>query len=184
MEPQLIAANALYLESHSRLHALLEDLPEEAFNQKPAPGSWSVGECVVHLNRTSAGYLPGLEAAASKTGPRGRGPFTYGWVATRFVDALRPGGRPMPTARSMKPPRSAGDRSGIDRAREVARFDADTERFQRVIARADGLDLRRIGVRSPFLPVLRLPLGACLEALGHHAVRHVLQAERAAAAVR
>lgn len=184
MEPQLVETKALYQDAHDRLHALLADLPDEAFNQKPVPDAWSVGECVVHLNRTAKGYLPRLEAAAAREQPRAEGPFAYGWMATQFIDALRPGSRAMPSAKAMKPPRAAGDRSTIDRTRAVGRFDADIERFLRVIDQSDGLDLCRIGVRSPFLPILKLPVGACLEALGHHSVRHVLQAERAAASVR
>ena len=60
----------------------------------------------------------------------------------------------------------------------MASFDAYTERFIAVCEAADGLDLARIKVRSPFLKLLRLPLGAFLDAMGLHAIRHVQQAER------
>ena len=36
-------------------------------------------------------------------------------------------------------------------------------------------------MRSPVLPLLKLPVGALLEAMGLHSLRHVLQAERAVA---
>jgi hypothetical protein len=181
MDPQLQATAALFHEARSRLVDLVNGMPDVTFNRKPEPNAWSVGECVVHLNTVSKGYLPAIEAAASRTEPRGEGPFEYGFLARKFIDVLRPGGRPIPTAPAMKPPATVGPQSDVDRHRALARFHADTERFLDAIEAADGLDLARVKVRSPFLPLLRLPLGAILEALGHHAVRHVAQAERAAA---
>jgi len=34
------------------------DLTEERFNQKPSSESWSVGECLQHINITAEQYLP------------------------------------------------------------------------------------------------------------------------------
>jgi hypothetical protein len=181
MTAQLQATADRFGEARRRLVALVDGMPNDVFNGKPGPKAWSVGECVVHLNTVSKGYLPVLEAAAARPEPRGEGPFRYGFVARRFIDALRPGSRPIPTAPSMRPPPARGPRSTVDRHRALARFHSDTERYLDVVEAADGLDLARIKVRSPFLPVVRLPLGAFLEALSHHAVRHVAQAERAAA---
>ena len=173
---------APYLDAQARLAALTDGLSADAFNRKPTEKGWSAGECVVHLNKMAKGYLPVLEVAASRTEPRAEGPFQYGFFARKFVDAVRPGARPIPTAGSMKPPATSGSRSDVDMARAVERFDADVDRYLAVIDAAEGLDLAAIKVRSPFLPVLRFPLGVFLEAMGLHAVRHVMQAERAVAA--
>ena len=137
-----------------------------------------MGECLVHLNTMAKGYLPLLETAAAAGAPRARGPFAYGPVARLFTHAVRPGSRALPTAPAMNPSSGAGTHSEIDKTRALASFDAYTERFIAVCEAADGLDLGRIKVRSPFLRLLRLPLGAFLDALGLHAIRHVQQAER------
>ena len=172
---------APYLEAQRRLRALADAVDDDLFNRKPAPKAWSAGECVVHLNKMAKGYLPVFEAAVAKTQPRAAGPFAYGWVSRKFIDAVRPGSRPIPTAGAMKPPASADARqSSVDRARALERFDQDIARFLGVIEASEGMDLARIKVRSPFLPILRLPLGAFVEAMGLHCVRHVQQAERAA----
>lgn len=181
MEPQLEATAALFHEARDRLDALVDEMPDVRFNRKPEANRWSAAECVVHLNTVSKGYLPILEEAAAREGPRGDGPFHYGPLARTFIGSLRPGSRPLPTAPAMKPPATVGLQSDVDRARALTRFHADTKRFLATVEAADGLDLARVKVRSPFLPLLRLPLGAVLEALGLHAVRHVAQAERAAA---
>lgn len=174
---------APYLESQQRLHALLDGLSDDAFNAKPSEKSWSAGECVVHLNKIAKGYLPKMEAAvADPAAPRGEGPFRYGWLSRRFIASVTPGSRSLPTAGAMKPPAADGLRSAVDRQRAVEHFDADVARYVAVIEAAGGLDLARIKIASPFLSILRLPLGAFLDAMGQHSLRHVLQAERAVAA--
>lgn len=170
---------APYVEARDRLLALVDGLSDDAFNHKPSPKSWSAGECVVHLNTMAKDYLPRLEEAAAREGPRGEGPFRYGWLGRRFIAAVTPGSRPMPTAPAMKPPASGAARSAIDMDRAVGRFVSDTDRFLAVVDAADGLDLARIKIRSPFLAVLKLPLGVFIEAMGVHNLRHVAQAERA-----
>jgi len=174
---------APYVEARTRLDALVDGRTPEALNRKPAPDAWSAAECVVHLNKIAKGYLPELEAAVAKGAPRGEGPFRYGWVARKFVAMMRPGTRPMPTATAMKPPAAEDRQSDIDVDRAMQRFHADVDRFVALIEQADGLDLAKIKVRSPFLTLLKLPIGAAFEALGLHAVRHVAQAERAARAM-
>ncbi|MDT7857074.1 DinB family protein [Rubrivirga sp. S365] len=179
MSPQLQSYADAFSESRRRLHALAGGVGDDAFNRKPSAKAWSAGECVVHLNRTAAAYLPALEAALGAGAPRGEGPFRWGWVARRFVEAVRPGSRSVPTFGGMRPPRPAGLRSDVDRARAVAQFDADAARWLALCERAEGVDLGRVRVRSPFVPLLKLPAGAFLEAMGLHALRHVGQAERA-----
>lgn len=183
--PMMTDLAAPYLDARDRLLALTDGMTHEAYNAKPAASSWSAGECVVHLNVVSQGYLPVLEAAVSDPGaPRGAGPFRYGWFGRLFVKSLRPGTRPMPTAAAMKPPDTDGLRSEIDMDHTLAVFRADTDRFLAVIEQSAGLDLARIKVRSPFLRLMRFPVGVFLEAFGQHALRHVGQAERAVAATR
>ena len=172
---------APYLEAQRRLHALMDAASDDAFNRKPSPKAWSAGECVVHLNKMAKGYLPVFEEAVSRPQPQAPGPFTYGWVSRKFVDAVRPGSRPIPTGGAMKPPVTGDARqSGVGMERALGRFDRDIERYLAVVEASRGMDLARIKVRSPFLPVLKLPLGAFIQAMGLHCVRHVEQAERAA----
>ena len=175
---------APYVDARDRLVALTDGLSYEGFNRKPSPKGWSAGECVVHLNTMAKGYLPRLEEAAAREAPRGTPPFRYGWVSRQFIKAVTPGSRPLPTGGAMKPPASEPDVSSIDMDRALERFLDDTDRYLAVVDAAAGLDLARIKVQSPFLSVLTLPLGAAVEAMGLHSLRHVLQAERAVAAAR
>lgn len=167
-----------YRDAQALLHSIADDLSDEAFNWKPDAGSWSVGECVVHLNKTSKGYLKNLDAIVALNAPRAEGPFTYGWVTRLFIDGVRPGSRSLKTFPALRPPETSATRSDVNKSRALDRYDADTQRFLDVIEAADGLDLTRIKVPTPFLPIVRFNLGGLLEALGLHALRHIQQAER------
>ena len=177
----LAATRQGYLDARTRLHALADPLGDEAFNWKPSPKAWSVGECIVHLNTIGGAYAPALRAAAERA-PAGEGPFRYGFASRRFIEAVRPGSRRLPTTGAMKPPPSDGARSAIDKASALARLDRTTDALVDVVDAAAGRDLAAVRVASPFLRLVKLPVGALVEALSLHALRHTDQAERVAAA--
>lgn len=52
------------------------------------------------------------------------------------------------------------------------------ERWIELAARADGLDLAAVKIRSPIAPVLRFSLGQCFAINAAHERRHVWQARR------
>lgn len=184
MTAQLHAVATQFEEARDRTRALLAEVSDEAFNAKPSPTSWSVGECIVHLNTAAKAYVPVLEAALGPEAPRAPGPFRYGWLASWMGRSMRPGTPSVPTFPALRPPPTEGARSSVDRQRAVDRFETDLGRYLEVVRRADGYDLKRIKVASPFLSAFRLPLGVMLEFLAGHTLRHVGQAERAAAAAR
>lgn len=169
-----------FADAHQRLHRLADPLSAQAFNWKPSHRVWSVGECIVHLNTMAAGYLPVLERVVAAPGAaRASGPFRYGFASRMFIEAVRPGSRSLPTAPSMKPPPADGRLSRVDKARALEGLDRSTNAYIDVCHSAARLDLRRVRFRSPFFPVW-FSLGAYLEALSLHAVRHTEQAERVA----
>ncbi len=167
-----------YLEARERARVLAGHLTDEQFNWKPAAKRWSVGECLYHVNVISEGYLPVL-CDAVKSADRGASePFRYGWLGRKFIAAVTPGTKPVSTAGSMKPPRAEPSRSFLDRSETLRTFDESMTEFAALVRVAEGVDLARVKVRSPFLWLLRLPVGAFLEALGLHALRHLDQARR------
>ncbi len=178
MTDQLASYLTAFEEARTRLHAAADPLSDDAFLWKPSETGWSVGECIVHINILAAGYQPPLEeAVADPDAPRAAGPFRYGALSRLFVAAQKPTGPKIPTAPAMAPPPAAGRRATVERARAMSGLDDQTDAYAALCRAADGLDLRSIRVRSPFLPVW-FSLGAYLDALGQHALRHTAQAER------
>lgn len=178
---QLTAIRQGYLDARDRLHALADPLSDDAFNWKPSAKSWSIAECIVHLNTIGKAYAPAFaEAVASASS--GEGPFRYGFVSRRFIEAVRPGSRPLPTGGPMKPPPTDGTQSVIDKARALDGLDRTTAELVAAVDAGVGKDLAAAKLSSPFLKLMRLPVGAFLEAMSLHALRHTEQAERVAEA--
>lgn len=177
MSPQLQTYADQYRQSKDGAHRVADGLTPAQFNWKPSESEWSVGECLEHLNVIARSYVPAFERAASADAPRGTGPFTYGLLARLFIRSVRPGSRALPTAPAMDPS-DKGAVSSLDPARVLSEFDAMTERYVGVCGQLEGVDYSAVKVRSPFLALLRLPLGAMVDAMGLHALRHIQQAER------
>jgi hypothetical protein len=175
MSPQLQSYRDAYRRSQTEIRRLTNSLTDEQFNWKPDEESWSIGECIVHLNIVAEAYLPKLEAAVSKSGSQADGPFTYGFVARKMIDGMRPDGPALSTSRSLDPSKG-GSSSEVDKAQALDAFDGYTERYVAVCESAEGLDLAKNKIRYPFFWLLRLPLGATLEITGLHALRHARQA--------
>lgn len=177
MESTPAAYAEAYRAARREAEALASGLTPAQFNWKPAAESWSVAECLVHLNRTNAAYGPPMERALARQVPRGAPPYRYGPVARWFIATVGPRPRrPVKTFSRLDPVTSMDYRPD----RVLADFGATTDAFLGVLARAEreGLDLSRPRIGSPVFPLLRLPVGAFLEALAGHDARHLDQARR------
>ena len=179
MESTPAAYARAYRRAYDEAATLAASLTQEHFNRKPSPDAWSVAECLVHLNTTNAPYLTLMEEALANGGPEGDPPFVYGWLARQFIASVGPQPK-----RKAKSPLKMRPAPGTDYAadRVLADFKALTDGFVALLGRAEAerLDLARIWISSPFLPILRLPVGAFLEALAGHEQRHLDQARRVA----
>ena len=148
---------------------------DDALARRPAPQRWSALECLEHLNRYAAHYLPLLEDRAARAPERGDATFRAGLLGKPFARAMHVSGR-------AKPMRSPGKMNPLgevlDRAVAEA-FVAYQRRYAAVVAELEGRELRgsRIGVSA--FPIARLHLGDMLYTLVWHNERHVAQAREA-----
>jgi len=178
MHPQLKAYIDVFEQSRRDAHRVAEGLTESQFNWKSSPRTWSVGECLEHLNIIAESYVPLMEAALQNAEPSRSDLFRYGWLSRRFINAVRPGGRRVKTSADLNPSSTEAPSSDLEKTGCLSTFDNWTARFVDIARKSDGLDIARLKITSPFLRLLRLPVGAFLEALGLHALRHVQQAEQ------
>jgi hypothetical protein len=162
---------------------LVGTLSADQFNRKPSLRRWSVGQCMDHVNRVSARYLPDLNAALAAGGPPGGPPFRYDMRGRLFIK----GTAPVPvvrqkTLREMEP--WAGP---IDLTAALDGYRRNTAGYLSVLRRARGLDLSRIRMPSPYLPrvpFLTFPVGSLIEGSAGHEHRHLAQARRVVAEMR
>lgn len=148
------------------------DLP--LLNHQPAPGSWSVLECLEHLNRYSRYYHPQLAQALTPARPAADQAVGYSWLGRQSVGMMRPDNRKKHT--TLKHMNPSGSRLG----REVlSEFLSHQTELLALLARAHHADLNRKAVPVEFFRLLKLRLGEALEFVVVHQQRHLQQALRA-----
>jgi hypothetical protein len=166
-----------------RARAVLENLTDEQVNRRPHPDRWSVGECLVHLNRTNRFYLDALEPAVRRARAEGRlatGPFRYGWIEEWFVRQASP-----PVRRRFKAPKLFAPQPGerLDASEVRREFFALLDRLEAALREAEGVDLTSVKVSSPVSGLLKLRLGPAFRMLTGHTERHLIQAQGAREAI-
>jgi hypothetical protein len=156
--------------------ALVAPLTDEQFHWQPRPESWSVAQCLEHLNATARAYLPMLDegiADAIRRGLYGPGPFAYN-VIGRFMTWIV-----SPTTRvKAKAPKPFQPVSGRPRQEVMAAFRAYQVQYIDRLRQANGLDLARARVSSPAAKWVRMPLGSGFKTMIAHEQRHLAQAQR------
>ena len=154
--------------------ALTAALTDEQFTWRPDRDSWSIAECLDHLNATARVYLPALDEGISEAirrGVYGEGPFKYNWLgrlSVRFSD----------TRLRLKAPDDVQPSEGRTRREIIAAFRAYQVQYIDRLRQANGVDLARARVRMPAHGWLRIPLGSGFALMVAHARRHLAQAEK------
>jgi len=179
VQRQLATAVERFLEAQRRAHRLAAAVPAEKWSVRSVPGSWSVAECVAHLNLTSRAYLPLLRDALERARTLGATmppPTRYrrdpvGWFLWRTSGPVKRVGRVQTTA----PFVPTGD---LPRDVVLDEFERLQDEQVACVREADGLPLDRVRVVSPFDARVRYNLYACLTILPRHQHRHLFQGER------
>jgi hypothetical protein len=165
-----------------QLRALYRALPAAAWSDQPAQGRWSAAECVAHLNLTSAALLPLFQAGlreARVRGARTAGRYRRDLIGWLVWQVMRPSGGLKTAALPAYVP-SAGSAAPVEDL--LAVFDRLQQELLACVRDAEGLPIEQVTVVSPFDARVKVNLYAALTLVARHQHRHLLQAERAAAA--
>jgi uncharacterized damage-inducible protein DinB len=160
--------------------ALVAPLTDEQFVWQPSLGSWSVAQCIDHLNATARMYLPRLDegiAEAMRRGLYGEGPFAHDFIGKFFVRTMEP-----PPRLKMKAPATFHPAPQRSRAEIMAAFRAYQVQFVDRLRQASGLDLRRAKVMSPASTWIKMSLNSGFALMVAHERRHLWQAQQVIAA--
>jgi len=153
---------------------LLTGLNEEQIHWSQASSRWSISQCLVHLVIVGRTFLPLIDEAIEDTRADhlwSRGPFRYGFHERWFVSSTEP-----PPNIRLRTPAFARPPDDQPLANIVADFVAVHQELRQSLRSANGLDLARMKIRSPFMRALRLSLGLCFAFLAAHERRHLWQA--------
>ncbi len=157
--------------------ALLDGVGDAAFRWRPAGKGWSMAECLDHLNVVGRLYVTAIDQALEEGRRRGftaSAPLRLGLIERWLVRSMD-----APPLFRTKSPRSFRPAAAAPPVAEsLPAFLALQDELQERVARAEGLDLRRIKLRSPASRRLRLSLGAAFAVTAAHQRRHLWQARQ------
>ena len=161
-------------ENDRRAGELVQDLDDERFNWRPDEKSWSIAQCLDHLNVAGRVYVVPMQEAleeARRKGAERRGPIQPGFFGRWFVASLEP-----PPKRRLPAPKKI-----VPAARKgLAEVMADWRRAQTgvrdLLGEAAGLDLNRTRFVNPFISVIRFSVGTGFQVITSHERRHLWQA--------
>lgn len=177
----------------AEIHASLEELkdqakqlfaevPDEAFNTKPGPESWSAAECLEHLLITHQGYhkamSTGIDRGRSK-GLTGNPPYAWRGFIGRFLlkSLTAEKQKKFKAPKAFQPQQSVSSKA--ERSELLRSYLESLATLQGLIGEADGLDLARVKIATPITSMIRFSLGLGFLVNIAHDRRHLDQAERA-----
>jgi hypothetical protein len=173
--PQLAAIRRELDQATRRAQRLTASTTDQTFNRAPAPGAWSVGQCLAHLNITSMAYLPLLDAAlAEHTAASVTGDFRYraGLIGRLLAWSLEP-----PYRMKTKTAPDFAPAQYVERDAVLDDFVALQTGIDQRVVRSTGRDLNRMRIRSPFNARVQYNVYAAFLTLLAHERRHLWQAE-------
>jgi uncharacterized damage-inducible protein DinB len=155
---------------------------DEELSTPPAQGSWSVLECLEHLNRYAEFYIPEFKSVISNGKPSLSETYKPGWFGYKSAKDMLPTDtgvkNPMKTFKS-KNPSITGPKLNRD---VIDLFLKHQESLKKIVSAAEVVNLGRSRIRTT-LPLIKFKLGDGLQFVIFHQVRHIAQAKRALNAV-
>ena len=162
--------------SDHQAQALLRDLDEEQLNWRPDERSWSIAQCLDHLNVANRIYLaPMLDAIeqARRKGSVRKGPIHSGFFGRWFAASMEP-----PPKRRLPAPRKIVPAVRTGRAELIEEWRRTQAEVDAVLRKAAGIDLNGTRFVNPFFSLIRFSVGTAFQVIAAHERRHLWQAEQ------
>ncbi|MEH0154565.1 DinB family protein [Limibacter armeniacum] len=154
----------------------IQTLSEEELNWKAAPDSWSILECVEHLNRYAEFYLDKFEAK-TKCGEETKSDvYQSGWLGNYFANSMLP--KEGKVTNRMKT-FSDKNPSGSNLTKKVLEVhQRDQERLVEILNDSSHLDFGKNRIPTTLGSWMKLKYGDALRFIINHIVRHYVQLHR------
>ena len=142
-------------------------------NYRAHAHSWSILECLEHLNLYGDFYLPEIERAILLAGPQEIKEFKSGWLGNYFAELMRAEkGNTMASPKDKNPIYSSLSDTTI------IRFEKQCERLKHILDMAEKTNLNKVKCSISLTRFIKLKLGDTLRFYIYHIDRHVKQASR------
>ncbi len=148
--------------------------PEEELNKKPAPDSWSLLECIEHLNRYGEYYIPEIEKRLRNNTTTPDPEFKSGLLGNYFANMMLPGEnkKKMKTFKAMNPSGSTLDKSVL------SKFIAQQRKLLELLEQSRSVSLNKTKTSISISNFIKLKLGDTFRVVIYHIERHVEQGKR------
>jgi hypothetical protein len=152
----------------------LKELSNEELNHRNSPSSWSILECLEHLNLYGDFYLPEMDNRISAAKDSANDQFISSWLGNYFALSMLPGKNgklnKMKTFKSMNPIHKQLAISVIDR------FAEQQDQLLQLLDRAKTVDLSKVKTSISISKWIKLRLGDTFRVVVYHNQRHMAQA--------
>lgn len=167
---ELISSTNNYISTAEKLKQKSED----ELHWKVSPESWSILECLEHLNLYSDFYIPEITRAISASDSAAEPEFKSGLIGGYFVKSILPREKlnKIKTTKDKDPINNKLDQTTIER------FITNQNSFVALLEKAKIVDLNKVKTKISITNLIKIKLGDTLMFLNNHNFRHLLQIER------
>lgn len=141
---------------------------------KENPTSWSILECLEHLNLYGDFYLPQIETKIRNSKTKSETEFKSGILGSYFSKSMLPKEKlnRMKTFKDKNPLNSSLDKSTIDKF-----INQQTELLD-LLNKSRNVSLNKVKIETSISSLLKLKLGDTFQFFVNHIIRHLSQIER------
>lgn len=170
----LIANLKQILEEQIQQARPLLNMPDTVLNWRDTAESWSVLECLQHLNLYGHFYIPEIGNAIRKSRYAATMTFRSGWLGNYFANSMLPKAKlnKMKTFTAMNPIHSSLDKTVIET------YIRQQEQLLELLSQSEKVDLMKTKTGISISKLIRLRLGDTFRFVLNHEIRHMQQAMR------
>lgn len=152
----------------------LKSLDLQTLTWKSNPNSWSILECIEHLNLYGDFYLPQIEEKITTSNTKNEVEFMNGFLGNYFAKSMLPKEKlnKMKTFKDKNPLNAKLDKTVIDN------FIAQQEKLITLLNQSRNVSLNKVKITTSISTVFKLKLGDTLQFYINHIIRHFDQIEK------
>lgn len=153
---------------------VFKNLTDSQLNLKHTTESWSILECIEHLNRYGNFYVPEISERMKHSKFKTSPTFKTGILGNYFAKSMLPKEKlnKMKTFKSMNPNNSSLDKQVLDT------FMQQQESLIELLRDARHTDLTKVKTAISISKLIKLRLGDTFRVVIYHNLRHIVQAKR------
>ena len=148
-------------------------------NTRAQKTSWTVLECIEHLNRYGQFYIPELKKVISKSGYKTASVFKGSWLGRFFISSIDPNKK----TKNMKTPKEMNPFGSVLGIEVLDTFLSQQHELLEILDQAKKVSLDKTKTKISLSKFIKLRLGETLKFLVLHNQRHINQAKKVLANV-